>query len=372
MPVEWSLMKDVGPGLIDYVYRTMQIDEEWSARKSRSFTWWPHRLAQRVWAEPAIESRGFNITKVSAETNLLRNVPGGPRTAEWLMTCNYHATMSAFIWNPDDGHVRLHCSAYAHTETLAMIEKLFSCAVALQAADAHIKVDGLAQLLGGEPDVSPHPISGPRPAMDDMINVIELLFAPIGRGPAPFAPRDFESATRMQPQPWREVATITNGLRALLHSVDFPEGTGILEAKGNEVHPQLGNGLLMLLSVPGPKGSFEDTLALAHELNLQEARDWTGHYFFGGWCVGPKPDNELTFAVFFPARVCDPGLIEAMSLHMGGRAAWANDQIRGGQMETKAFLASVKAGKEWSTPPSAVRRALTRALEWDTRQGGTT
>src|SRR5437867_1346133 len=248
-------MNDLGPELIDFVYRTMQIDDEWSVRESRSFTWWPHRLAQRVWAEPATGSHGFDITKVSAETSLLRNVPAGLRTATWLMAGNYHASMSALIWNPDDGHLRLHCSAYVHKETLATVKNLFSCAVALQAADAHIKVDGLAQLVGGEPDASSHPMSGPRSAMDDMVNVIERLFAPLGQGPAPFTPRDFEAATRMQPASWREAESTPSGLRALLHSADFPEGTGILEVKGNEVHPQLGNGLLMLLCVPGPKGS---------------------------------------------------------------------------------------------------------------------
>src|SRR5205823_6560584 len=123
--------------------------------------------------------------------------------------------------------------------------------------------------------------------------------------------------------------------------------------------------LLMLLSVPGPKGSFLDTLALAHELNLQEAREWTAGYFFGAWCPGSAPRHDLTFAAFFPARVYEGALIQAMSVQMMGRAAWANNQIRGGRMETEAFVETVKAGGQWSTPPSAVRRSLTLGLQCD-------
>ena len=44
--------EDVGPQVIDYLFRSLQIDPKWSIRESRKFTWWGHRLAQKVWADP--------------------------------------------------------------------------------------------------------------------------------------------------------------------------------------------------------------------------------------------------------------------------------------------------------------------------------
>ena len=45
--------EDVGPGVIDFVYATLGLDDAWSVREPRGVTWWGHRLAQRVWAEAA-------------------------------------------------------------------------------------------------------------------------------------------------------------------------------------------------------------------------------------------------------------------------------------------------------------------------------
>src|SRR6266446_10020727 len=63
---------DVGPEVIDFLYRSMQIDPEWSIREPRAFAWWGHRLAQRVWAEPVRHSDGYAVVRIVAETNLLR------------------------------------------------------------------------------------------------------------------------------------------------------------------------------------------------------------------------------------------------------------------------------------------------------------
>ena len=40
------------------MFQELQIDDEWSTRSDRSFRWWPHRLAQRVWAEDLQQDEG--------------------------------------------------------------------------------------------------------------------------------------------------------------------------------------------------------------------------------------------------------------------------------------------------------------------------
>src|SRR6266566_1423569 len=86
----------------------------------------------------------------------------------------------------------------------------------LQAADAHIKVEGLARLLGGVPATSNHPTSGPRPEADNMLSVIEQLFAPRGASPGPFSERDFAASAGSPMLPWIESKAEGLTLRGLL------------------------------------------------------------------------------------------------------------------------------------------------------------
>jgi len=357
---------DTGLEVLDFVKTSMQIDDQWSVQGTRGFTWWAYRLAQRISAEPARHSHGFEVARLSAETDLLRNVPSTRRTAERIALLNHHASLSAFIWDPDARRVRLRCSAGVHRETLGTVKNLFAAAVSLQVADAHIKVDGLAKLLGGEPDVSSHPGSGPRSDMDDMLHVIERLYAPEGRKPTPFTPADFARAAQMKPAPWSKVTSDDGALNAVLNAERYPSGTGLLFATGSQRHPQLGSGLLVLLRIPT---SFEKDLALAlcHELNLAEAHAWEIPYCFGAWC--PQPDSpDLAYVTFFPTAVCRPGFIEAMSVQMAARAMWARGQLEEGLDEARAYATAPQRSEEYSGAATPVRLALGRTLEWNAHE----
>ena len=39
---------DIGQAAVDSLYNVMQIDEEWSVRDTRGYTWWAKDRAQRV------------------------------------------------------------------------------------------------------------------------------------------------------------------------------------------------------------------------------------------------------------------------------------------------------------------------------------
>lgn len=55
---------DVGPDEIAEVAQSLSVDPEWSQRTERSLTWWPYRLEQRIWAEPARNSHGYRESRV--------------------------------------------------------------------------------------------------------------------------------------------------------------------------------------------------------------------------------------------------------------------------------------------------------------------
>ncbi len=75
---------DSGTEILDFLYRGMSIDDGWSVRSARDFRWWAHNLVQRVWAEPVRTDEGFEVTRIHAETAILRDVPDHNRTSELL------------------------------------------------------------------------------------------------------------------------------------------------------------------------------------------------------------------------------------------------------------------------------------------------
>jgi hypothetical protein len=55
---------DVGLEAIHFLYSLLRIDDEWSVREPRGFTWWAGDYAQRVWAEPCVEDHGVWLSRL--------------------------------------------------------------------------------------------------------------------------------------------------------------------------------------------------------------------------------------------------------------------------------------------------------------------
>lgn len=325
---------DVGRRLLDRLYEQMEIDEEWSVRDGDSFTWWGHSLAQRVWFEPPVEEAGFEITRIHAETQLLKDVPATNENAEKISVINCYASLSSMVWNPEEGEINYCCSAYFHRQNFNWLVKLFMGAAALQAADAQIKVDhGLVDLLGGVPNESSPPGRPRRADEDGMLYVIEEMFAPAGAGDSPFTGEDFRRALAMEPHPW---VMATEGKNCMVAEFPFHGDrpalmgmsgtdpskceTALFKATAEERHPQFGSGLFLRLTLP-PVG-VEGTGNLVCGLNWDEAGEWSRSHILGAWCLA---DLGITFVSFIPAALYREGILDAMIQSMAMRARWAKE-----------------------------------------------
>ena len=80
MGKEAKLHGALGPGraVVRFLYDSMYVDDEWSTRDEAGFTWWGHRLAQRIAVEPGMEHRGWTVERVTVETDLVRGLTWGP------------------------------------------------------------------------------------------------------------------------------------------------------------------------------------------------------------------------------------------------------------------------------------------------------
>jgi hypothetical protein len=52
---------DVGIAAVEHMYKLWQIDEEWSVRDSRSFTWWGGDFRQRIHVDSGHEENGLFV-----------------------------------------------------------------------------------------------------------------------------------------------------------------------------------------------------------------------------------------------------------------------------------------------------------------------
>ena len=96
---------DVGISVVNAIAEMMGIDEEWSTRDERGFTWWGKDYAQRVWSEPGFDDDGFEIFRIHARAQVVRGFePTGANLAK-LNALSMVASTSGFLVDPDEGTV---------------------------------------------------------------------------------------------------------------------------------------------------------------------------------------------------------------------------------------------------------------------------
>jgi hypothetical protein len=166
----------LGDKVLDYLFKMLAIDQEWSLRDRIGFTWWPHRLPQRVWFEPLSTEDGSPYVRIHAEIPVFRNVPNVLETAHRLDTLNQFPSMNALVWNTMAARISSHFCAYVSNETFGWFRTFLASAMSLQIVEAHAKATKSgARLFNASTDESDHPHSGKRHVPDDMLTVVEQV-----------------------------------------------------------------------------------------------------------------------------------------------------------------------------------------------------
>ena len=284
---------DLGLGAVERAFRDMAIDEEWSLREDRGFTWWGAWVRQRIWAGEAVRSDGETLWHVRARTPAYADQPDGPATYALVNDLNEIPATSAYVYDPDDGTISARCGAFTYDAVAPWIERFLLSATALQASIAFAQVPAASD--GRQLDDEPHPAAGPRRDPDDMLNLAEAM----PQQPSPF------TASAMR----RVAATLAGeGLAVSFDEegeillVPAPSSSDVdaVWAVASSDHPFLGPGAFARLSLVRTTGPLRATWQ-ANALNLAEAADWAGEHrphALGAW----KSDaGHLFHDAFFPA-----------------------------------------------------------------------
>lgn len=185
--------------------------------------------------------------------------------------------------------------------------------------------------FGGQPDVGAHPESGVRAQPDDMLNVVDAVFAREGRKPSPYSARELAQAKSILERTGALVTGDDDGLAAELPFFDDTpaaaggRGMALLQISRCAENPELGNGALLLLHLP-INIEQGDAAALSHQLNAVESSELsTGCHFLGSWTAR---EGRPTFVSFLPAVAYRPGLLTNMALSMGMRGRFFAEFLR--------------------------------------------
>jgi hypothetical protein len=307
-------MNDHGIQLVRKIFKDMKIDKEWSVETDRGFKWWCHQYAQKIWADPPIQDNGFLVSKVNAETEILKYPKRSSETETILAIEMMKASLSGLIVDEGSDRITLRCSAYIHEDNNNWLGRIFSLAAIIQATEVEDKGDVLAMVLELQPDKSIHPHSGFRNDVDDMLNVVDQVVIPEGEKP-------FHTIGEFE---FRRAADILNSQNLISKASEtglatyspFGDDIALLQVGTEQEHPELGNGLLIRLFLPPdqilPITDIDGSFVM--DLNSMEQNAFPSGHFLGSWCLGPVGESAHTavYVTFIPAIVCSPGILYNM------------------------------------------------------------
>jgi hypothetical protein len=320
-----NLIKDdIGIQTIQNIYRSMQIDEEWSIETERGFTWWASQFKQTMWADQPVENGSVAITRVHVETEFLKYPKRSEKTDYQLAMMMRLSTMSGLVHDSKSGCLKWRCNAFIHEENKDWLMDLLCFAAIFQLRNA----EGMALLseqLELQHDHSCHPDSGPREQIDDNLKLLELTIIPEGQKPInSVGESEFQYLSQTLNN--QKIFT-TAGENSLAAYVPFGRDVSLLQVDMNQPHPVLGNGILFRLSLP-PEDLWSVAPidgSLIMDMNINEQQEWLTGHFMGSWCLGPAGKNTLTptFVSFIPAVVCSPTVLVNMVFSTLTHNSWA-------------------------------------------------
>lgn len=334
-------MTDVGLRVLDSLYEQLMIDEQWSVRRERGFTWWSYRLAQHVEVGEPVESQGLVVCVVRIWTDMVREVDPSSDPAAILGPFNAQTTLNATVWDGEAATISEHCTAVVHDEIFAWISKVLATAAILQNASATNRARGFAEMTGGIPAASNHPSSGQRPDMDDMILGVPRVVVEEGQQPSRFTGAKMEGIGRFLVDMnflgsadatglTCEVPFFSNAPAVMLSSERGDTlQTSLVQVFTDVPHPEAGNGVLTIMRLPLNPGP-DVVAAMANQLNLAEAQGDSMAHLLGSWCPDPTDPTGKTvaFCCFVPNILAQwvgvENLVLNAGLHSGLAATYLN------------------------------------------------
>jgi len=276
---------DVGELALEEIHKRLLIDEAWTWRRPRGFTWIAHRLNQSTDASPVFESRGIKISRIVSRVTVIENVGVSQSSAEKIVgEVNHLAVGSAYVYLSEDRRVDAIVAHHVHDETLKMRSKQIAAYQMLALAFGELHSERLADAFQGKVATRQHPASGKRLQADDLLNVIAAFYRPAGALPSSFAD---SAAIEQVHQLVRNTHFFSAGGSAGGIAIEVAFGnddTTLIELQTEASHTHLGTGLGVFLKLR-LNADEAQVARSANELNLLQFAAGAVVPAVGAWCL---------------------------------------------------------------------------------------
>jgi hypothetical protein len=253
-----------------------------------------------------------------AEVELVRDVQDSGLATELANALNATAAMSTLVVDPARASVVLRTTVTTTATTTERAGRWFAVAVGLQAATAPALAELFANATGGTLAAPRHPGAAQNPGADRTVHM-DRLAAIAGREPSRWAGAALTVARDRLAQGALRRLTAADTTTFVM-PIPVAGDMALLQARTDEPHPLLGNGLTVRLSLPHGMTTSAGA-AVAAELNRLEAVAETATDGIGAW-VGSG--GQLQHVVFLPnaAHTADGDATELLRSGLD-RARWA-------------------------------------------------
>ncbi len=306
-PVAAAAANDVGVEALERIHKELRIDEPWTQRRERGFTWWAHRLPQHIDAGQPIDDDGIVVARVTSRIPILRKVTAGQDLVEKVLAeWNFISDSYCYVYDPATGVIDSVQSGFVHEQVIGWRSLVLASGFIIQLCHAEEDAPVLRRALGGRLASSRHPTQGRRKQPDDMLNVVRRVFRPLGAEPNRFADR-FEFETISEQCRQINAASLGASDTGVSIEVPFDQSTALITLCAGEDNPRIGTGLGVFLQLP-IEASFAECVRLASWLNRKEAAGEFMVPCWGAWSVKQDGDaGTVARCGYLPNALHRPG-----------------------------------------------------------------
>jgi hypothetical protein len=325
-----SANASIGMQAVRTIAETWMVDADRVEWIENGFNWWPgsFRVEVRCFDGPTPELK--DRWRVSVTTDFVDGLRvdrkvGGLLAGMARLWQTYSVVYPPISVSEAQGHggvVDLYCfsSAYIDSILLDWLAQFLAAMAILQPINTEIQAEFQAELLGGKPA---YRRGRKESELDEMLNVARTLYAPAGEAPSWWSDTSEFEELASELNGGQDILAVPQDI-GLTIAAQFGVEPALILLRSDGRHPQLGNGLLVIVLLQD-RYSQEEGAERSARLNFDETIRWTGFPQFGSWHYKETDDGAVNLAhtTFIPNALARPGLAANFAYWSLARGRWA-------------------------------------------------
>lgn len=239
--------EDAGARGLAFIYKTLQIDDEWAMWFPRAFTWQGYRLAQAFEVSEPFEDLEHMISRITVDTHVIHDVKAArEKVVGALDFLNRLALGSAWIFDEGARSILLSLATNLHAGNVQWRASHVANLANLQLIEAEQVADVLAEAVNGTVAVRQHAVNGARTSPDATLGWGQLVLDGSGERSLFAVADEMAGVSRAANAPDMNAFSAGSDAGGAAFEVPFgPDDTALVEFRTDEAHPRWGHGLLV-------------------------------------------------------------------------------------------------------------------------------